>query len=116
MDSSIAAIARRSAAQFGPQVAMELEVLLAGAEAGQPLQYMDTGTKLALASLIVAVAQFAWQIHGDISKAGGTPSVEAVERRVLIRLEQEGRLLPLPQRDTAIRRTVEETLIEIDSE
>ena len=91
---------------------MEVEALLAGANPGQLHQYMDTGTKLALASLIVAVAQFAWQIHGDISKAGGTPTVESVERRVIIRLEQEGRLPPLPQRDAAIRCTVEVVITE----
>jgi hypothetical protein len=112
MDPSIAAIARRSAAQFGPQVAMEVEALLAGANPGQQPQYMDTGTALALASLIVSVAQFAWQIYRDISKAGGTPSVESVERRVMIRLEQEGRLPPLPQCDAAIRCTVEVVITE----
>lgn len=116
MDQTISIAIRNAALRFGPAVLQDVEVVLAQGDNSPVTSFMKLSDALALAGLIVAAAQFGWQIHQDLGKAGGTPAVEDVERRVIDRLEREGRLspaLPAPDRDAAIRRTVEELLAQI---
>lgn len=116
MNQTISIAARNAARRFSPAVLQDVEVVLTQGDDGPVTTFTKLGNTLALAGLIVAVAQFGWQIRQDLDQAGGTPGVEDVERRVIDRLEREGRLspvLPAPDRDAAIRRTVEELIAEI---
>ncbi|RJF82060.1 hypothetical protein D3877_18490 [Azospirillum cavernae] len=113
MNSTISIAARAAALRFDPTVLQGVELVLAQGADGPVVAFSRLGDSLALASLIVAAAQFGWQIHQDLGKAGGTPGVEDVAIRVIDRLERDGRLppaLPAQDRDAAIRRTVEELI------
>lgn len=115
MDMIVADAARAAAAVFPDAVGMELEVLLATDGAPQPpARQFDADTAIALAGLILAAAQFAWTIYNDMRKAGGAPTAEDVERRVIDRLQREGRLPPEPPARAAVGSAVRQVTSRLD--
>src|SRR3954466_4649555 len=83
-ERSARAAAERLAADYGPRLVPDVEAALyaAGSER-RPEQYLDP---ISLAALIVAAAQFGWQLYQDHKKEAATPSREVVERRIRVEL------------------------------
>lgn len=75
------AAAREMSAQYGPRLEVDIEEALHGGEAGPPDQYLDP---VAVAGLIVAVAQFAYLIYAQHKKDGCRPEAKQVVRAVHI--------------------------------
>jgi hypothetical protein len=85
VDKPVAVAARAAARQltglYGPRLEVDVEAALYGGEAAPPEQYLDL---VALGGLIVAVAQFAYQVYCDHKKDGRKPDREQVTRAVRI--------------------------------
>lgn len=84
MADPIAAAARAAAerlvAEYGPQLASEVEAALAARKAPRrPDQYIDP---VSVGSLIVSVAALAWSVYSDLRKETPPPSHEAIARQV----------------------------------
>ncbi|AVH60861.1 MULTISPECIES: hypothetical protein [Streptomyces] len=75
------AAAREMSAQYGPRLEADIEEALRGGGTGPPDQYFDP---VAAASLIVAVAQFAYQTYTQHKKDGRRPEAEPVVGAVRI--------------------------------
>lgn len=54
--------------------------------------FADPGTVIALASLLVSAASLAWTIYRDLkSDSAAKPAAQVVERRVTLRLIEQGK-------------------------
>jgi tetratricopeptide (TPR) repeat protein len=89
MEPEAADLARRAAAglsgQFGARLPADIEAALQGGAAGR--QYIDPVT-IALATLVLNVAKFAWDIYKDNKKAATPPpNADAVARRIRLEVE-----------------------------
>jgi hypothetical protein len=69
------AAARRLSGQYGPRLEVDVEAALDDGGAELPKQYFD---QVALAGLIVAVAQFAYQVYRDHQKDRHKPDRDQV--------------------------------------
>jgi uncharacterized membrane protein YebE (DUF533 family) len=91
----VAAAARAATAQLAQELglpALEVDVEMAlytnGRDDARPVQYADP---IAVAGLIVAAAQFAYQIYTDQQKRHrAKPTHETVARQTRIRLQESG--------------------------
>ena len=110
MESEAEALARRAAGrlagQFGNDLPAHVEAALQGGEA--PPQRYEIATAIALATLVLEIAKFAWDIWKDTRKpATPSPSPDVIARR--IRLEVS---LPVGvaavQRDQIITAVIDE--------
>ena len=103
-------IARSAAAELagelGPALPAYVERRLeAGTQGGK--QFLEPGTSIALASLLVSMASLAWTIYRDLRKETEKPSLDVVRTRVRVQLEvPEG--ISLMQRDRMIAVVVEQ--------
>jgi uncharacterized membrane protein YebE (DUF533 family) len=93
----VANAARAAAAQLTtelglPTLEVDVEEALYADGQGNPDRYFDP---VAIASLIVAAAQFAYQVYTDQKKKHGTkPSHEVVARQTRIHLQESGEAAP----------------------
>jgi len=85
MEEGVIGIARRSAERLAPSqrpgVVGDVEAALACST--RPGQFVDP---VSVGALVVAVAQFAWQVYQDRKKDGVAPSREVLTRAVRLRL------------------------------
>ena len=108
-----AAISRRAAerlAGLDAGLPSATERLLQGAPRRRSL---DAGTSIALASLLVSLAQFGWSIYQDHLRQKEKPEVrEVLVRRLRARVEESdaARLLPAGERDRVVEIVAEEIL------
>src|SRR3954471_14443365 len=86
VERSARAAAERLTADYGPRLVPNVEAALytAGSER-RPEQYLDP---ISLAALLVAAAQFGWQVYQDHKKETAQPSQEVVERRIRVQLPE----------------------------
>jgi hypothetical protein len=92
MNDPIAIAARAAAQQLEvetrPGLVAEVEAVLATRESpSAPPQYADP---LALASLIVGIADLAWPIYTDLKRRTAKPSAEVVARTVRVTRRDRG--------------------------
>lgn len=92
MNDPVALVARASARQLEagtrPGLVAEVEAVLATRESpSAPPQYVDP---TALASLIVAIASFAWTVCTDLKKRTAKPSEEVIARIIRVDLLDQG--------------------------
>ena len=117
--------ARRAAARLAPDLGSDLpaftERALAGQESLAPRRSYDAGTSLAVAALLVSLAQFGWQIYRDL-KEDREKKDEADRRQLLQVLVRRMRLslneppgLSVQQRDRLLEVVAEEILISGES-
>lgn len=119
MAEDIAEIARRSAARLAdldPALPAFTERLLAGETPPRRRGFADPGLALALASFLLTLAQFGWQIWRDL-KGDGEERRDAELREALredlvnaLRQGAGGLELPAPERDRAIQTVADEIL------
>ena len=85
MDETVTGIARRSAQRLTPVQGRRVVGDVEAALAGQPGsgQFVDP---VSVGALVVAVAQFAWQVYQDRKKNNAPPSREVLTRAVRLRL------------------------------
>lgn len=84
MDPEIATLARvaagRLTAQLGDDLSTNVEAVLHG---GSTPQRFGVDTWIALASLLVSIAQLAWDVHKDArASAKPLPTPEVIARRI----------------------------------
>lgn len=86
VERSARAAAERLAADYGPRLVPDVEAALytTGSER-RPDQYLDP---ISLAALIVAAAQFGWQVYQDHKKNTARPSRDVLERRIRVELPE----------------------------
>jgi hypothetical protein len=112
MDEEARNIARRAAGrlegEFGPALPALVERELQAPGSG-PQRYMGVETAIALAGLLVSIAQFAWQAYRDLKKDRTEPSPEALARQIRLRVELQPQVAPA-QRDRLVGIVVEEVL------
>lgn len=107
-----AAISRRAAerlAGLDAGLPAATERLLQGARR----RSLDAGTSVALASLLVSLAQFGWSIYQDhLRQKERSEAREALVRRLRVRVEEPdaARLLPAGERDRVVEIVAEEIL------
>ena len=117
--------ARRAAARLAPDLGSDLpaftERALAGPESIAPRRSFDSGASLAVAALLVSLAQFGWQIYRDL-KEDREKRDEADRRQLLQVLVRRMRLslneppeLSVQQRDRLLEVVAEEILISGES-
>jgi hypothetical protein len=63
-----------------------VEAQLQGATGGAPSKY-ELATAIALATLVVQIAQFGWQIYHDLKSGNQEPARDVVRRRIRIKVE-----------------------------
>jgi hypothetical protein len=84
------AAAQQLEAEAGPGLVAEVEAVLATRESpSTPPQYVDP---VALASLIVAIAGFAWTVYTDLRKRTAKPAAEVVARTVRVTWQDQGQV------------------------
>jgi ferric-dicitrate binding protein FerR (iron transport regulator) len=121
MTISHADAARRAAARLAPDLGSDLPALteraLAGQERTAPRRSYDAGASLAVAALLVSLAQFGWQIYRDL-KEDREKREETDRRQTLQVLIRRMRLsldapqgLSVQQRDRLLEVVAEEILI-----
>jgi predicted alpha/beta-hydrolase family hydrolase len=109
------AAARRLAPELDPGLEMRVERVLAtgGGAASPPTRF--EAVSIAIAALVVSVAQFAWQIYRDLKedreKARDAAAREAIARRIRLEVELPAGVTPA-QRD----RVIDAVLQELDEE
>jgi hypothetical protein len=112
MDEQAKDIARRAAsrlaADFGPALPALVERELQTPGTG-PQRYLGVETAIALAGLLVSVAQLVWQVHRDLSQDRVEASPEALARQVRLKVELLARTTAA-DRDRMIAVVVEELL------
>jgi len=120
MDRESSMVARRAAARLGesgePRLPPLVEAVLAGGDVTGPQQrFLEPGTAIALASLVVSVAGLAWQIYWDLRQAGqaAPPAREVLARQVRVRVEVPPGLTPA-DRDRVVEVVVDETIAAAD--
>lgn len=117
--------ARRAAARlapdFGPDLPVFTERALAGQESIAPRRSYEAGASLAIASILVSLAQFGWQIYRDL-KEDREKKEEADRRQMIQVLVRRMRLsldapqgLSVQQRDRLLEVVAEEILISGES-
>ena len=89
VEPEVVSIARRAATglsgRFGARLPADLEAALHGGAGGR--QYIDPVT-IAMATLILNVAKFAWDIYKDSKKtAAPVPNADAMARRIRLEVE-----------------------------
>src|SRR5512132_1040828 len=91
MDEQAKEIARRAAgrlaADFGPALPAFVERELQNPDAG-PQRYLGVETAIAVAGLLVSVAQFVWQVYRDLSQDRAKASPEGLARQIPLKVEQ----------------------------
>ena len=121
MTTPHAEAARRAAARLAPDLGSDLpaytERALAGQEPTVRRRSYDAGTSLAVAALLVSLAQFGWQIYRDL-REDREKKDEADRRQILQVLVRRMRLslneppgLSVQQRDRLLEVVAEEILI-----
>jgi hypothetical protein len=80
------AAAEQLAAEYGPGLAVDVEVALhAQATDQKPGRYLDP---VSLGTLIVTIATLAWSIYSDKRKRTPEPSPDVIARHVRVELRQ----------------------------
>ena len=121
MTTPHAEAARRAAARLAPDLGSDLpaytERALAGQESTVRRRSFDAGVSLAVAALLVSLAQFGWQIYRDL-KEDREKREEADRRQMVPVLVRRMRLsldapqgLSVQQRDRLLEVVAEEILI-----
>jgi hypothetical protein len=92
MNNHIAAVARAAAerltSEYGPQLAVDVEVALhARGPERDADQYADP---VALASLIVSIATLAWTIYTDLRNKTPAPAPEVIARALRVEVGRYG--------------------------
>lgn len=101
-------IARRAAERLAvvdSELPAATERLLQGAPRRRSL---DGATALALASLVVSLAQFGWSVYQDLRKQA--EARELLVQRLLRKIEETGDHLPAAQRERIVEVVAEEIL------
>ena len=100
-------VAMRLSTEFGHNLPATLEAQLLGA--GAPPQRYEIATIVAVATLILEVAKFGWEVYLDRKKNARPVDADSMGRT--IRLQLSATLsLPDAQRDRVIQTVVEEIL------
>jgi len=98
----------RAAAQelidLDPNLPALVETQLQAGQGGPPPTY-ELATAIALAALVVQIAQFGWQIYHDLDKQ--EPAKDVVRRRIRLKVETPDHVTE-PQRDRVISTVVDE--------
>jgi hypothetical protein len=105
------------------EIARRAAERLAGLDAGLPTaterllqgaprrRSLDAGTSIALASLLVSLVQFGWSVYQDSLRQKEKAEVrETLIRRLRVRIEESGGLLPAGERDRVVEVVAEEIL------
>jgi hypothetical protein len=103
-------IARKAATILAAELDPALPAFVEGqlrAGVSESKQYLEPGTTIALAALIVNVAGLAWTIYRDLRKETPTPTAAALKSRVRVQLE-EPQGLTLEHRDRIVEVVVEQ--------
>lgn len=112
MDKPAEDLARRAAgrltAAFGPALPALVERELQAPGAGAQ-RYLGVETTIALATLLVSVAQFVWKVYRDRSQDRATASPEGLARQARLKLEVPVQITAA-DRDRVIAVVVEELL------
>ncbi|MFP5289021.1 MAG: hypothetical protein ACLGI9_25005 [Thermoanaerobaculia bacterium] len=114
--------ARRAAARLAPDLGSDLpaftERALAGQESIPPRRSYDAGVSLAVAALLVSLAQFGWQIYRDLKEdrekreeADRRQTLQVLIRRMRLSLDAPPQGLSAQQRDRLLEVVAEEILI-----
>ena len=99
------AAAQRLEAEGRAGLTAEVEAVLAARDpAAPPSQYVDP---VALASLIVAVAGFAWTVYTDLRKRTSRPAPAVVARAVRVMLRDDGQTAPDEVVEVVVTETVQ---------
>jgi hypothetical protein len=89
MDEEPKDIARQAAgrlrAQFGPALPAFVERELNHPDAA-PQRYTGVETAIAIAGLLVSIAQLAWQAYRDLKKGRAETTPDAIARRVRLKV------------------------------
>ena len=100
--------AQRLSGDLGRNLPATVEAQLQG-DGAVPGRY-DPATLIALATLVLNVAKFAWDIYRDHKKdAKALPSQDAIARRIRLELNVDENV-PLEQRDKIIAVVVDEVM------
>lgn len=103
-------IARRAAERLtavSPELPAATERLLRGAPRPR-YRSLDGATSLALASLVVSLAQLGWSVYQDLRKQAEPR--ETLVRTLRVRIEETGDHLPPDQRERIVEVVAEEIL------
>ena len=102
-------IARRAAGQlsgqFGAALPANLEAAIHG-RADAPSTY-EVATIIAVATLLLNIAKFAWDIHKDNLKSAAAPTQDSMARRIRMEVTLPDNVSP-KQRDEMIKVVLEE--------
>jgi hypothetical protein len=91
VEPEVAAIARDAAqrlSELDPSLPATIEAEIARGEAGPP-QKFDPATAIALASLVLAIVQFGYQIYRD-TRADKRVAPETLKRQIRVELAERG--------------------------
>ena len=102
--------AGRLAADFGPALPALVERELQAPDTG-PQRYLGVETAIALAGLLVSVAQLVWQVYRDLSQNRSEASPEVLARQVRLKVELPAQATAA-DRDRMITVVVEELLVQ----
>lgn len=102
------AAAVRLAPEFGAGLPADVEAALHESSGGD--RYLDP---VAVASLVISAAQFAWTIYIDLKKKSAKPSREVLARRVRVELADRTEL-EAGVRDRVIDVVVAETVPDVE--
>ena len=105
------AAAERLSADYGPRLVPDVEAAVYNAGWQQrPEQYLDP---ISLAALLLAAAQFGWQVYQDHKKETAKPSREVLERRIRVELPERTDI-SADDRDRIIAVVTEEIIKQAD--
>jgi hypothetical protein len=92
MDPQVQAMARGAVARLAashPDLPPHVEAAIARGDAGKSEQFIEPGTAIALAGLLLAVVKFIYDLRKD-AKAAERMSRAALRRRVQLELDDRG--------------------------
>ena len=110
MDIEAATLARNAASRLAPEADAALPAYVEAAIDGRKIagaQYFEPATTIALAALVVGIAQFAWGVYRDLSGSTAKPEPETIARKIRIEVNVP-ESVSLEQRDRVIAVVLEE--------
>jgi|SRR6266436_324561 hypothetical protein len=104
-------LARRAALRLGDELDRNLPAAVeAHIQGGEIPRRFDAGTTIALATLILSAAKFAWDIYRDLKKdSKAAPAPEVVARRMRLQLNVADEI-DVGRRDKVITVVVDELM------
>ena len=110
MDEEIAELARSATNRLAPEAHSSLPAYVEAKISGENVegaQYLDPATTIALAALLVSMAQFAWSVYRDLSQSTEKPQPEVIARKIRLEVNVP-ESVPTEQRDRMIAVVLEE--------